>query len=746
MTLATVSVHLSWRSLAGRMLAAMALAWWGPYAPSSHAQTAIEKASALREVGQFDEALGVLRAERAEIERVDKDDWPRLLPVDDLTTEILIDQGAVEAAETILTKNIALRQRLVDTGLQQYGVELGTSLLARVRLLTVAKRLPDAVAAARQALTVCDRAVGPQSQEAEQARQALTTAVDALAGFLGPADSATLAARDGAATTFASLGLFNEAIEQRRQILACLEAENGVAEADLLAARQRLCRLMMLAGRANEAIPILKEPLAAAPSTTAPAKTADLRLLGELLMADEQLIAADAAFKAVLEATRATERVPTCASSSDRLRRILIARRRGSPSRTPEELDQELKLLVKPAPEERAAAVEGLTVAGNILLAQGETATAVEQLSRALAVAAALQPPAPERVAELSGRLAAAHLAAGDAAAALKVGEPAMATAERELGAGDARVSFLRVVLADALRQGDQLDKAAAMIDDAIAHDLPRPDRAWEQAVVSICDRLASGEAPTELRDRYVAARARQFGDQHPHVGMAWSLFGAARLAAGDWSGAVDCLSRAIAVQQATLGVEHPEVAATMALLAHAERASGNPAQAAETAARAVAAWERIAGPNHPGTLAAADVLVSARLQAGDMTGVEELLTRLSDAVSNSDPVLRAGHLVRLAGITIRKDKAATQTHLQTAMTLPCWEPDAVSRAADRQRLAFTAARAAFIYKLLGEPTASEDSLRKARSLALKAENSRQLLDQLEHIAADGADPAAVSR
>lgn len=163
---------------------------------------------------------------------------------------------------------------------------------------------------------------------------------------------------------------------------------------------------MMLAGRANEAIPILKEPLAAAPSTTAPAKTADLRLLGELLMPDEQLIAADAAFKAVLEATRATERVPTCASSSDRLRRILIARRRGIPSRTSEELDQELKLLAKPAPEERAAAVEGLTVAGNILLAQGETATAVEQLSRALAVAAALQPPVPERVAELSSRLA----------------------------------------------------------------------------------------------------------------------------------------------------------------------------------------------------------------------------------------------------------------------------------------------------------------------------------------------------
>jgi tetratricopeptide (TPR) repeat protein len=733
------------RSLVARVLTAIVLAWSATAASSSHAQTAIEKATALREAGQFDEALGVLRAERAEIERVDKDDWPRLLPVDDLTTEILIDQGAVEAAETLLTKNIALRQRLVDTGLQRYGVELGTSLLVRVRLLTVAKRLPDAVAAARQALTVCDRAVGPQSREAEQARQALTTAVDALDAFLGPDDEATLAARDGAATTFASLGLFANAIEQRRRILASLMA-SGAKETDVAGATERLCRLMMLAGRADEAIPILKKSLVATPSVSAPITVAGTRLLGQLSLAADQLTAADASFKAVLEATRATERVPTCASSGDRCRRILIASRRGIPATSPDELGQELKILAKPTPEERISAADGLAVAGGILLSRGEAAAAVEQLARALGMAAALKPPAPELVAELTARLVAAHLAAGDPTAALKIGEPAVAVAERELGAGDARVSFLRVLLADALRRSDQVKKAEAMIDEALTRDLPRPDCGWEEAVVSICDRLATGDGRAELRDRYVAARARQFGDEHPHVGMAWSLFGAARLAAADWSSAVDYLSRAIAVQQATLGVEHPEVAATMALLAHAERASGNPAQAAETAARAVAAWERIAGPNHPGTLAAADVLVSARLQAGDMTGVEELLTRLSDAESNSDPVLRAGHLVRLAGITIRKDKAAAQAHLKTAMTLPCWEPDAVSRAADRQRLAFTAARAAFIYKLLGEPTASEDSLRKARSLALKAENSRQLLEQLEKLAADGVDPAAVSR
>ena len=612
-----------------------------------------------------------------------------------------------------------------------------------MRLLTVAKRLPDAVAAARQALTVCDKAAGPRGAETEQAQKTLVATVDALDAFLGPEDDATLAARDGAATTFASLGMFADAIEQRRRILASLMA-SGAKETDVAGAAERLCRLMMLAGRADEAIPIHKKSLAAAPSASASTTVAGTRLLGQLSLAADQLIAADASFQAVLEATRATERVPTCASSGDRCRRILIASRRGIPAPSADELGQELKILAKPTPEERISAADGLAVAGDVLLSRGEAAAAVEQLARALGMATALKPPAPELVAELTSRLVAAHLAAGDAAAALKLGEPAVAVAERELGTGDARVSFLRVLLADALRRSDQVKKAEAMIDEALTRDLPRPDCGWEEAVVSICDRLATGDGRAELRDRYVAARARQFGDEHPHVGMAWSLFGAARLAEADWGGAVDYFSRALAVQQKSLGTEHPDVAATMTLLAHAERAAGEPARAVETAARALATWDRIAGPNHPGSLAAADVLASAQFQAGDTIAVQELLTRLSDTQASADPVRRARYLVRLADSAAPRDPAVARTYLQTAMTLPCWEADAISRPSDRQQLMFTAARAAHAYKLIGEPAQSEASLRAARSLALKAGNSRHLLEQLEKLAADGTDPAVI--
>ena len=720
-----------------RLLAvvAAAVAWCGPDVALARAESAAERAAALRQAGQFAEAIDILREEKASIIRADGEQSLLLLPVEDLTAEILIDQGSVDEAAKILDGTISVRKRLAAAGVGGYDKELGAALLSRVRLLVAAKRLPDAVTAAREALTAYDTAAGPRSGEVATARTAVRDTVDALERFLGPGDDATIAARDGAATTFASLGMYADAIDQRRRILDCLAARGTVDPSTSLSATEQLGRLMMVAGRADEAIPVLKE------STSAGSLTAT-RLLGELQVAADQFIAADASFTGVLEALRATERVPTCGSSSDRLRRMLIGMRRGTSQPPADELAQELRILAKPTPDERLAAIEGLVVAGDIFLARREPAAVIEQLTRALSTASAVKPPPAAWVADISGRLAAAHLALGDTAAALKLGEPALKAAEKELGPGDARTSTLRLVLADALRQGEQADKGLDLLDKALDRDLPRPDYGWEQAAVSICDRLATGERGMDLPDRYVAARVRQFGEGHPHVGRAWNLFGAARLAAGDWAAAVDRLSRAVPVLQAGLGDDHPEVAASQTLLAHAQRAAGAPGQAAETASRAVTAWERIAGPNHPGTLAAAEVLVAARLQGGDTTGVEELLKRLIVAETNPDPVRRSAHLVRFATLTSSRDEAAARECLQTALALPCWDSAMPTRAGERQRLAFTAARAAYAFKTLGDPTRSEDALRRARSLALKLDDSRRLLETLEKLAADGAEPA----
>jgi hypothetical protein len=291
-------------------------------------------------------------------------------------------------------------------------------------------------------------------------------------------------------------------------------------------------------------------------------------------------------------------------------------------------------------------------------------------------------------------------------------------------------------MLAEALRREGRTEAAVPLLRQAVDRGLPRPDDAWEESVIAIVDQFAAAVPDENFRENFVAARARQFGEGHRNVGFAWAAFGAGRLAAGEWDDAEEFLGTAVSNLSQSLGDDHPETAANRSLLAHAERLAGNPGHAAATAAAAVAAWERVAGPDHPGTLTAIDVLVLARLQSGDTTDVEPLLARLCASDGVFDSVQRAGHLVRLSGLVASHDKALAHQHLQRGMALPCWRLEASIRDRDRKTLAFTAARAAVTYKRLGDLPRSEDSLRKARSLALKADNAQELLAEIDKVAA----------
>lgn len=717
---------------------------WTPRALAEEVPPPLKEARALREEGQFTAALDVLRGESREIKQRYGEDSPRLLPINDLAADILIDQGSLEAAESVLEKTLDVRQRLVDKGQREQALGLGMALVKLSRLRTTSKRFPDALASAQRALKALDQAGGPWSPETVLAQESIDAVTDSLDAFLGPTNDATLGARDSAAATYTSLGMFAEAIGQRRRILDGLKTRYGDGGADVLQAAERLCRLMMVAGHAHEAVPILKEILATADPAT-PAAIAAMSLLAELQLADDQLIAADASCKAASEARRATERQPTCASTSDRMRRILIATRRQGSVSLPEWFEGEVRFLAKPPPAEAADAIAGLFTVSEILLASGTPGAAAGELTKALSLAGSVKPPSAQLVAEAAGHLARASLAADNPAAAFKTAEPAVAAAEQALGPGDARVAFLRIMLADAMWRANDTSKAHLLVDEALTRGLPRPDEHWEQVVVQTVDRLASAQPPKlaegeenlpNLRDRFIAMRARQFGDQHRHVAAAWLLFAEARLAAGDWASATTCLSHAIAIQQASLGDEHPEVAASLSLLAHAERAAGEPIQAAGTATRALTIWEKVAGPDHPGTLTAIDVLVSARLQAGETSGVEELLQRLIAADSSLDPVSHARHLVWLADLVAPRDRDRARDHVETAMRLPCWTPHATVRAADLQQLACAAARASHAYDQFGDSSKREESLRAARSLALQVKESETLLDRVEELAA----------
>lgn len=716
-------------------------AWAAPAGRAADAPPSLERAAALRADGKLDEALDVLRAASRDVKKSSGEESPLLLPINDMAAAILIDKGAFDTAEPLLTKVIATRQKLFDDGRAIYAPELVSSLMTLVRLQTQAKRFPDAVATAQRALLLQDRTDGPESPTATTIRETLESVLDSLDDFLGPSDKATLDARDAAATTFTSLGLLRAAVEQRRKVLAGTRGRGDGAAADAFAAAERLCRLMMTAGLAAEAIPIAEEAVQQATAASLSVAQQGTRLVGELQLADGRLINADASFKAVVDATQATKGATPLASAGDRLRRLLIDVRRGRAATLPDWFDTELKLLVSAAPADRDAAAAALASAAEILSARGDQAAAAEQFTRAVSLAGSAKTPSAARVSDLSSRLVASLTAAGKPAAALETCKAALATAEKALGPGDPSVALLRIGLADGLHRQGGGDAATKALLDALARELPRPDDETESVVVGVVDELAASRPDEPIRGLFMQARERQFGERHRHVGMAWSLFAAGRLAAGDWEAATEFLTSALAVYRNGLGDEHPDVAATRILIAHAELSGGDPARAAATAATAVNAWERIAGEGHPGTLAAVEVLARARLQAGERAAAQPLFERLCGNGRTFSNVKQADHLVQLAMLVLPRDRDRARECLQRATALPCWLPEADLPPRDRPTMAIVAARASHAFKRLDQPEAAAEALRKSRSWATKSGDSSGLLDQVERIAASGDLP-----
>lgn len=727
----------------GIMLSGVSLACGGsPLAAAGTDDAALERATALRAEGKFDEALDLLRLESRGIKEADGDDSLRLLPVNDLAAEILIDKGEAGTAATLLDKTITAREKLVASGAADQSAPLGRSLLTRARLETASQRLPAAAAAARRALSAFDAAPGRDPAGIARARETLEGTVAAIDTLLGVGAAATREARGEAALAFASLGLDTAAIEQRHRILDGVIQRGDAPPTEIVDATDRLAKLMLMAGRAEEALPIVEKSLAALGSANPREATAIRRLLGDLQRAAGRLAAARGTYTVVLESTQAEPKPVPSILAGDRLRKLLVDVRRGDVDRLPDWFESTVKSLAKPVPAEVATASPALVLAAEVRGDLGDAAGAVDVLARALAGANTAKPPDAGQVADLAGRLVAAQLDVGAVAAARKTAEAALPAAERGLGAGDARVTALRILQADAVARAGEADKAVAHVEQALERGLPRPDDAWEAMATAIVDRLAAAAEESDLRERHITMRASQFGAEHAHVASACGLFGAARLAAADWPAAIDFFGRAIALERAAADGDTPEIAANMVLTAHAQRLAGESRPAVATAAEALAAWERLAGARHPGTLAAVDVLVDCKIQAGDTTGVRELLERLSAAESSDDPVRRAGHLVRLADITAAVDKGRAQRLAKEALRLPCWQEGFIRNDGVRLRLAFTAALAAHAFEAVGDSAAAEDAVKRARGLVVDVSDPEPLYRRIEELAARGERPA----
>jgi len=253
-----------------------------------------------------------------------------------------------------------------------------------------------------------------------------------------------------------------------------------------------------------------------------------------------------------------------------------------------------------------------------------------------------------------------------------------------------------------------------------------------------------AGEDGAELRDRLIAVRETQFGDDHAHTAHALALFGGVRLAAGDAESAANFTRRALDLQSDALPDDHPDLGATLLILAESLRAVGQMDEAGPHFTRALTIWERSAGADHPVTLETVRGLARTALGSGDSAAALPHLERLRAAATGkgseagalpehteSLPHLRL--LVTLAGILAEEgERDRSRQIVVESLALSCWQPAPYAEADVFETLAVSMAEIARVFKALEEPESSTEAIRRARGYATRVPSPKELLARVD--------------
>lgn len=719
---------------AARGAAAAAAAAEAPAVPAH--EVALDKARTLRAEGKRDEALDVLRVATREVKKAAGENAPLLLPIYEAAAELLIDTEEFAKAEALLEKALALHRDLLDGGAGGDQAGYGRTLLVEARLHQAEGRLERALAAAKEALLVLDAHAGGTAPDTLRAGEAFQKSVAAFAELLGPDHEATVVARSTAADVEESLGRLREAIALRGTSVAALRTRLGPDAPATRAETARLTRLLLAAGRAADAVESQQATVAAAADAAADA--ADLRLLGDLLLAVERFSEAEATYQKALATDRAALGDTHPHTLLDRLAIMRIGLRSGRTEPASEPLLECVGGLLPASAGDVAApeAVAGLLVAADILAGLGDDERARVcglQAKRAAEAHDGIDEPAQVAalVAAARARTAPPGSAARDAL------ESAVREADERLGAGHPVTHAAVLSLAEAALAAGDVEGAAALVERLLDRGVPRPDAAFEERLVALVDAVADArQGDDSPRDRLVAVRALQFGDDHPHTGLALALLGGRRFAAGDAPAAAALCRRALTIQEAALGADHPETAATALVLATALAAAKEPADARTAFERALAIWERTAGPRHPVTLATVRGLAGVTLSGGDKAAALPLLERLHAAYAadaEGDTIAHARVLARMGLVAAEAgDRDRARAIVAEALALSCWQQPPYADQSMFAGLALTMAEIARVFKTLDDADASTDAVRRARGLATRLASPRETLARID--------------
>jgi tetratricopeptide (TPR) repeat protein len=206
--------------------------------------------------------------------------------------------------------------------------------------------------------------------------------------------------------------------------------------------------------------------------------------------------------------------------------------------------------------------------------------------------------------------LAAAYLAAGNAAEAVQWYQRVLADRTRELPPGHPAIVAARVSLARALTMAGEPADAVSVMLRAVgeyeqAHGEGHPETLAARDELATAYQAAGDYAAAgRLLARSLADRERLQGPRDPLTIAARERLAAACLAAGMVKDAISHYKRVLSYREKVLGRGHPATITAAASLSAAYQAAGRMPAAMQYAERCCADSERVLGPDHADTLA----------------------------------------------------------------------------------------------------------------------------------------------
>ncbi len=222
---------------------------------------------------------------------------------------------------------------------------------------------------------------------------------------------------------------------------------------------------------------------------------------------------------------------------------------------------------------------------------------------------AKLPPGHPDALA-VADQLAAAYLAAGNAAEAVQWYQRVLADRTRELTPGHPAIVAARVSLARALTMAGEPADAVSVMLRAVgeyeqAHGEGHPETLAARDELATAYQAAGDYAAAgRLLARSLADRERLQGPRDPLTIAARERLAAACLADGRVKDAISHYKRVLSDREKVLGRGHPATITTAASLSAAYQAAGRMPAAMQYAERCCADSERVLGPDHADTLA----------------------------------------------------------------------------------------------------------------------------------------------